>query len=288
VEAARRFFQDEARPLDDPRTRLRLGDGRVHLALGDRAYDVVISQPGNPWMAGSSALFTREAFADLRARLAPGGVVAVWLQGWMSPEAVRMLLATFRSVFPAADLWEPGVAGHYVLTAYLEPRSLDPVRLEARMAAQAVAEDLARYRIRDAADLLGRFVLGPQAVARLARGAPLSTDDLDLVAPLAGRDLVANRWPEVLADLAAAREPVSVRLPPDLEPQARARFLDRYGPVREARLRVEAALVARAAAEALAQAGRSEEAAARSRQARARLEQARALNPREPFLPQEH
>ncbi|MEZ4653394.1 MAG: hypothetical protein R3E12_07285 [Candidatus Eisenbacteria bacterium] len=47
-------------PLDDPRTHLLVEDGRVHLTYAPDKYDVLISEPSNPWMAGITNLFTRE------------------------------------------------------------------------------------------------------------------------------------------------------------------------------------------------------------------------------------
>ncbi len=69
AEASRLFARSSRPPLDDPRTRLIVADGRTHLALSRRAYDVIVSEPSNPWMAGVAALFTREFFEAARARL---------------------------------------------------------------------------------------------------------------------------------------------------------------------------------------------------------------------------
>jgi spermidine synthase len=102
VEAARRFFSEvNHRVLENPKLRLVVGDARQHvLATSDR-YDVVISEPSNPWMAGVSALFTREFFQAIRARLLPGGVFCQWGHLYnMSEGDLATLLATFRDVFP--------------------------------------------------------------------------------------------------------------------------------------------------------------------------------------------
>ena len=66
VEASAHFADVNRRALDDPRTRLVRGDGRTHLSLTSRRYDVVISEPSNPWMAGVAALFTQEFFRTVR------------------------------------------------------------------------------------------------------------------------------------------------------------------------------------------------------------------------------
>src|SRR5262245_28073245 len=74
VEASQFFLDENHHALADSRTNLIVGDGRSHLLLSNRQYDVVISEPSNPWIAGVAALFTREFFLAARDRLAPGGI----------------------------------------------------------------------------------------------------------------------------------------------------------------------------------------------------------------------
>ena len=107
VEAARRFFAEaNHRVLDDPRLKLVVGDARpLVLSTPDR-FDVIISEPSNPWMAGVSALFTREFFASVKSRLTQGGVFCQWGHLYNMGEAdLATLLATFRDVFPFARVY---------------------------------------------------------------------------------------------------------------------------------------------------------------------------------------
>ena len=109
VEAARRFFADaNGRALEDPRLKLIVGDARMHVLAAAPAekYDVVISEPSNPWMAGVSPLFTREFFERVRKRLAPGGVFCQWGHLYNMAEAdLATLLAGFGDVFPDAAVF---------------------------------------------------------------------------------------------------------------------------------------------------------------------------------------
>ena len=70
VEASAFFAAENRDALEDPRLRLIVGDGRSHLQLSRTQYDVIISEPSNPWIAGVAALFTREFFEA--ARDSPG------------------------------------------------------------------------------------------------------------------------------------------------------------------------------------------------------------------------
>ena len=104
VEAAR--LMHEARetpfPLDDPRARLVIDDARNRLALADAGtYDAVVSQPSHPWLAGSSALYTREFFEEVDRALSDGGVFSLWVNLFrIRPRHVQAVVRTLTEVFP--------------------------------------------------------------------------------------------------------------------------------------------------------------------------------------------
>lgn len=146
VDAARRFFAEaNQKVLDNPKLRLVVGDARQHvLATRDR-YDVIISEPSNPWMAGVSALFTREFFENVRERLSPGGVFCQWGHLYNMGEAdLATLLATFRDVFPKGRVFVISEADILIVGSD-GPTTFDPGRL-ARMRETARA-DLAASKL---------------------------------------------------------------------------------------------------------------------------------------------
>ena len=88
-------------PLDDERVELVLGDARNQLQRGETSYDVIISEPSNPWITGVSNLFTKDFFEIAAKRLEPDGLLCQWFHLYgMSEESTRSLIATFREVFP--------------------------------------------------------------------------------------------------------------------------------------------------------------------------------------------
>ncbi len=195
--------------LQDPRVHLRLGDGRTYLQRTARRYDLIASQPTNPWIAGVTNLFTREFFSLARDRLERGGVLAVWLQGYsLDPSDFRSAVSTFLQVFPEAQLWEESAAGgDYFLIGRNGGAGTDPGFLRRRAdPSREERRDLARAGIEDVASLLSRFVAGPRGLASLSRGAPLVEDDnlrLEFSAP---RALWSYRMPELIASLEEIRE----------------------------------------------------------------------------------
>ena len=85
----------------DPRTRLIVGDGRSHLLLSGDRYDVIISEPSNPWMAGVARSSRASSSTAARSRLAPGGILCQWAHTYdISDADLRSIVATFLSVFP--------------------------------------------------------------------------------------------------------------------------------------------------------------------------------------------
>ena len=210
VEATELFSEVNQDALADPRTQMIVGDGRNHLALSEGRYDVIISQPSSLWIAGMVDLFTREFFHDCRQKLAPGGLVGVWLQAYaLEPEDVQTIVATFADAFPHGSMWElmPGI--DYLLVGSASSVEVGLAQLSTRLDRPGVRRDLARSGGGDALDLLCSYVMGDQGIKKLAGDAPLNTDDnarLEFAAPRGlYRDLSRGRGLFSLADLAAVR-----------------------------------------------------------------------------------
>jgi Flp pilus assembly protein TadD len=214
IDASRFFEKENHRALADPRTNVIIGDGRSHLLLGNRKYDVIISEPSNPWIAGVAALFTREFFLAARERLAPNGIVSQWANVYnISGDDLRAIVATFLSVFPDGTAWLVGADDLVLIaaTAPLDARLANIERHWTRVPAGAsaktgpgVAEDLALVAARQPFSVLSLYLGGPRELARYAGAAPLLTDDrmtLEFSAPREIHGEAAGRNGEVLLSL---------------------------------------------------------------------------------------
>jgi spermidine synthase len=188
VVAASRFFDREnGRALDDPRTKLIVGDGRTHMLLGRGGYDVIVSEPSNPWMAGIASLFTREFFAAAAAALTADGILCQWAHTYdMSDADLRSIAATFQSVFPEGTMWLVG-AGDLLLIGSRTPILPRLEVLQTSFARPGVAADLGVVSVASPDTLLTMFVGGPMELRAYGAGAVLQTDDrtaLEFSAPL--------------------------------------------------------------------------------------------------------
>jgi spermidine synthase len=178
VVAASRFFAEENRnALNDARTRLVVGDGRSHLAWSRRHYDIIVSEPSNPWMAGVAALFTREFFTAVRDRLAPDGIFCQWAHTYdISDADLRSIVETFRSVFPDGTMWLVG-DGDLLLVGAAGPLDTRLANVERNWLRPGVAADLAGPFLLEPFGLLSLFSGGSAELEAYAAGAPEQTDD---------------------------------------------------------------------------------------------------------------
>ena len=109
VEASRFFDRENGSVLSRPGVRLIVGDGRSHVRLTSTEYDVLISEPSNPWMAGVASLFTREFFEAVRERLKADGVFCQWAHTYdIRADDLKSIIRTFSAVFPQGSMWLVG------------------------------------------------------------------------------------------------------------------------------------------------------------------------------------
>jgi Flp pilus assembly protein TadD len=177
VEASAQFADVNRRALRDPRTRLIRGDGRTHLSLTSHRYDVVISEPSNPWMAGVAALFTQEFFRTVRDRLTLGGIFCQWAHTYdMSDADLRSIVATFHTVFPDGTMWLAG-DGDLLLVGSTLPLEPQLENISTAWTRPGVSDDLRTVEAREPFALLSLFIGGSGEMSRYGAGAMIQTDD---------------------------------------------------------------------------------------------------------------
>ncbi len=214
---AGRFFADVNRSvLADPRVRVINDDARSALMLADTAYDLIVSEPSNPWIAGVASLYTTDYFRVVDAHLAPGGVFCQWLQMYrVTPGLVAVVIANLRAVFPHVEVWFANSSDLIVLGART-PIAWDSARVAALLERGTRTGTAMRrwLQLGRPVDLLGHFLLGERGTAELARGAPFThTDDRPALEFVAARSLVAEPSGAVFDSLVALKADAADSLP---------------------------------------------------------------------------
>jgi spermidine synthase len=204
-EAAPLFSRLSGSLRDDPRFHISFRDGRNYLLRSPRAWDVIVSEPSNPWISGVSNLFTREFYEIVRRRLAPGGVFGQWFHYYnLAAADVKVEAKTFLTVFPHASLWlVPPVesadgtrrlGADLLLVGSAQPQALEWTRLVHTLEKTRVGDDLRSTRVLgDPLALVAAWTMGRPEMERWVQdeevfpgGTPLNTDDhpyIELVAP---------------------------------------------------------------------------------------------------------
>jgi len=181
VEASRFFERENGRALSKPGVRLIVGDGRSHLLLTPRQYDVIVSEPSNPWMSGVAALFTREFFQAARSRLNPGGLLCQWAHTYdISAVDLRSIVTTFASVFPQSTMWLVGEGDLLLIGTTGDSVAAHIERMAREWRAGTASAALTSVGIEDAAALFDLFSLyagGSRELEQYGDSAVVQTDD---------------------------------------------------------------------------------------------------------------
>ena len=181
VEVARACAAVNRDCLRNPRLRILMGDARELLLTSQETYDLLFSEPSNPYRAGISSLFTQEFYRAAAQRLAPGGIFLQWVQGYeVDAGVVRTAFATLASVFPHVETWQ--IHHHdLLLVAAGQPIVHDISRLRQR-AESAPFDDALQsvWGVAGVEGLYSGYLASPDLAVRLreSAGDELSTDDL--------------------------------------------------------------------------------------------------------------
>jgi len=164
--------------LTDPRSRIIVQDGRNHLELTKETYDVIISEPSNPWMAGLANLYTLEFFQTVRRHLNDNGIFVQWIHSYeMDWYTFSMAGRTFSEVFPNGLLVKTltGV-GDYLLVGFKGSKGFDPDVAKKNL---RYAQKSSNMSLKDP-KLLFRLIISEDLKALFGPG-PLHTDNRPLL-----------------------------------------------------------------------------------------------------------
>jgi len=106
VEAAGYFKDFNGNVLENPKLHVAIDDGRNAMLASQKNYDVIISEPSNPWIAGIGNLFTIDFYKICNSKLKPDGIMVQWFHlAKMNHRDIDMIINTFYSVFPEGIVW---------------------------------------------------------------------------------------------------------------------------------------------------------------------------------------
>ena len=181
LEGSRYFDPFNHNALTDDRLKIILADGRNHVALADRKYDVIISEPSNPWISGVGALFTDNFFKLMKKRLNSGGVACIWVHTNMSPMSFKSVARTFSENFEKVTMWESIVGDDYLLIGSDSEYKLGYSEVHEVLSDELRGKDLYRIGISTVRDLMSLLIMNRERLLEFSKEAPIHTDDNSLL-----------------------------------------------------------------------------------------------------------
>lgn len=139
-----------------------------------RTYDVIVSEPSNPWVVGVENLFSEEFYAAAKKSLTSNGMLVQWIQTYATnPEILRMILQTLRQHFPYVSAFQVAETDLVLLGRRTPFTREDLERAKERLVTnKSLVKELALQGIEGIEPVLAMEILSPLLVHQIADGAP--------------------------------------------------------------------------------------------------------------------
>lgn len=93
----------------DPRVKIHTGDAFRIIGRSQKKWDIVISEPSNPWVTGVDSLFTKDFYRLVKDHLSENGVLMQWAHTIVaSPGMIEMILNTVQQEFKHSHVFLGG------------------------------------------------------------------------------------------------------------------------------------------------------------------------------------
>lgn len=172
--------------LKNNRVRLFFNDAREFLVTTRESYDLILSEPSNPYRSGVANLYTQEFYRSVAQRLQPKGLFLQWIQGYeVDTRTIEIAMATLRSVFPRLQVWV--TQSRDILFVCGADDAFAGQTLEGmaeRLGEETIREGLRlTWRTVDIEGVCAHFICSEQTIDELfgKRVIPLNTDDRNLL-----------------------------------------------------------------------------------------------------------
>lgn len=170
--------------LENPKVSIAYGDAREALLTTRETFDLIVSEPSNPYRAGIASLFTTDFYRYVSGRLTDDGLFLQWFQGYeVDTKTMAMVLNTLASVFPEVQVWRT-LKNDLLLVGSNSTLEIDFDDLSRRVTEEPFASAMrATWHSSSAEGVLARFVAG-SALTRAVRdggGASINTDNRNLL-----------------------------------------------------------------------------------------------------------
>jgi spermidine synthase len=202
---APRFAKENYDVVGDKRTTVICDDGRHFIRTTKEKFDIITSDPIDPWVKGCASLNTVEYYEMCKSHLNPGGVMALWMPLYESnPVTAKSLISTFFKVFPNGILWSNDINGEgydAVLFGQPEPTVINLDEVQQRfdtLGNGSVAQSLKDAGFRSPIELFATYAGQASRLQGWMKDAQINTDRNLRLQYLAGMYLNSYLGTEIL------------------------------------------------------------------------------------------
>jgi predicted membrane-bound spermidine synthase len=151
VRGARHLLPHNERAFNDPRSRVHIEDAKTFFSTQNARYDIIVSEPSNPWVSGVAGLFSLEFYRHVRRHLKEGGLFVQWIQLYeFSPQLLASAVAALSPAFSDYEIW---IANEGDLIVVAANGGRVPDLKAAALSHPPMAATLGRINIRNLDDL---------------------------------------------------------------------------------------------------------------------------------------
>jgi spermidine synthase len=160
--AAQGYRPNLESPHSDPRSRILIEDAKIFLK-SKAQYDIIVSEPSNPWISGVAGLFSKEFFGLVADRLASDGIFVQWIQLYETNlDIVASIMKSLSEKFSDYAIYAPHDSDIMIVATKqgkLPSPSWDQVK------GTRMEQELARIRVHSIADVQLRYLAGRRTLA---------------------------------------------------------------------------------------------------------------------------
>ena len=173
VQGARNFGKRVRRAYEDPRSNIIVDDAKSYFSNMKEKYDIIISEPSNPWISGVGTLFSKEFYKFIPKNLTPNGLFVQWIQLYEIDE--ELVGSILKSLTPEFSDYSAYLTNGSDLLIIASPNGKVPnINLEKLLANEPLSSELRRLGLNSSEHLNFRKV----ADARLLRSFAATYDTL--------------------------------------------------------------------------------------------------------------
>jgi spermidine synthase len=178
-EVANIFSHENLDVINSPKLTMIINDGRNHVLMTPKKYSLIISDATNPITFDSWTLYTKEFYEICKKKLKPGGIFCQWVPIPLPRDSIKVILNTFKSVYPHTSFWSIYGSSQCLMLATPEKLSINYRELSRRFKSIVKDTGLEEYGVDTTEKFLSFFLFGEEKLDEMLEGFDkINTDDL--------------------------------------------------------------------------------------------------------------